>query len=129
MANKRTTLDRLADEIGDILDDYVTEITEDVNTAALTTGKDTRAELRQTSPRRTGAYAKGWDTRTTQDPINKALTVTVYNKAKPRLTHLLENGHAKVNGGRVRAIPHIKPAEDKAVDEFVRLTKEAIERG
>ena len=129
MAVKRTTIDKIAEVIGDVLEDYVTEITEDVNEAALTAGKQGRSELRQTSPKRTGQYARGWDTLTTQDPINKALTVTVYNAKMPQLTHLLENGHAKRGGGRVNGIPHIRPAEQNAVNEFVRLVKEAIERG
>ena len=129
MAVKRTTIDGIAVEIGELLEEYASAITKDVNDAALTAGRKARDELRQKSPKKTGKYARGWDTRTTENPLNGLLTVTVYNAKRPQLTHLLENGHAKVNGGRVRGIPHIKPAEQNAIDEFVRLTKEAIERG
>lgn len=32
----------------------------------------------------------------------------------PGLAHLLEDGHVRIGGGRVRAFPHVKPAADEA---------------
>ena len=75
--------------------------------------KTCRQEIRAASPRRTGRYANGWRLKETA-ALNGDLTETVYNAAAPGLTHLLENGHAKVDGGRVEGHAHIAPAERQA---------------
>ena len=67
-------------------------------------------------------YFKTWQTR--YDKGSK--TAIVYNKKNGRLTYLLENGHAKVNGGRVAGIPHIKPAELNAEKELLGRVKVAV---
>ena len=41
---------------------------------------------------------------------------------KPGMPHLLEKGHAKVGGGRTRAIEHIAPAADDGFE----LTEKVI---
>jgi len=84
-------------------------------------GKDAVKELKATSPDRTGKYAKSW---AVKKKTKKGLSVevTVYNKDHYQLTHLLENGHAKVIGGRkypepVPPKPHIKKAEENAIEK------------
>lgn len=54
-------------------------------------------------------------------------SVTVYNKDRGYLTHLLENGHQKASGGRVAAIPHIKPAEEEARRYLDGAVRQVIE--
>lgn len=84
---------------------------------------ETAEELRQNSPRKTGRYASGWAVRKNGEGYR------VYNKVSPQLTHLLENGHAKVNGGRVPPVKiHIRPAEQNAIENLeVRLRKAVSE--
>lgn len=78
-------------------------------------GKIALKSVRNGSPKKTGAYRKGWTLKTERQIINDDVaSVTVYNKDRGYLTHLLENGHQKAGGGRVAAIPHIKPAEEEA---------------
>lgn len=74
-------------------------------------------QLRGTSPKRTGSYAKGWTKKLSK--TKHSVTASVYNKAKPSLTHLLENGHQKAKGGRVEGVAHIKPAEDAAANSLL----------
>lgn len=52
----------------------------------------------------------------------------VYNRY-PGLAHLLENGHATKNGGRTRAFPHIRPVEERIIEEFFDAVKQKIGEG
>ena len=52
--------------------------------------------------------------------------ITIANK-KYRLTHLLERGHAKSNGGRTKAYPHWADAQ-KEVDKLPDMIKEALSK-
>lgn len=95
-------------------------------------GKIALKSVRNGSPKKTGAYRKGWTLKTERQIINDDVaSVTVYNKDRGYLTHLLENGHQKAGGGRVEAIPHIKPAEEEArryLEEHIRWVIEEAGR-
>lgn len=76
-------------------------------------------ELKTTSPKRSGFYREHWTRKTTVNKSDRT-GIVIHNKARYNITHLLEDGHEGVahgmRYGRVRAIPHIKKAEDKVVD-------------
>ena len=103
---------------------YTEEVSEAIDEAARETAKAMAADLRETSPKDTGEYAKGWTYRKEAPGSYR-----VYNKKKPQLTHLLEHGHAQRGGGRVEGRPHIKPAEERHAPQLERKIAQILERG
>lgn len=125
----KISVDQLAAEIAKELSKYSQEVVEKINLSSEKIGKAAVKQLRQTSPKRTGEYAKSW-TMTTEKAVGQPHKRIIHAKAPHyRLTHLLEYGHAKVGGGRVEGKPHIRPAEEMVIQEFVREVEEAIRRG
>jgi len=122
-------IDQLAGEIAKELAKYSQEVVEKVNISSEKIGKEAVKQLRQTSPKKTGKYAKSW-TMTTERAVGQPHRRIIHAKAPHyRLTHLLEHGHAKRGGGRVEGKPHIRPAEEMVIREFMAEVEEAIERG
>lgn len=121
-------MDSLLKQLNNMLALYAKEVTEDIKADAKTTAYQAREKIKKNSPSRSGRYKKNWAVKKAYEDANE-IRYVVYNK-KPtyRLTHLLEKGHAKKNGGRVRAYPHIRPAELWARKEFVNLVKEAVKK-
>ena len=129
MANRKIELTEFEQTMAEIMDDYKDKDRDACAEALPKVGQDTVRELQSTSPKRTGAYVKGWAYQ--MDPRKKTKDkqkMVVYNKDHYRLTHLLEKGHAKVSGGRVAAQPHIAPAAEKAEQEALKLIKNKLER-
>ena len=115
-------IEQMTDAIMKELTTWSQDVADATKAECLSVAKDTVDTLKVSSPKRTGRYARAWKQKTTfEDRAN--IRVTVYN-GKYQLTHLLEDGHAKVNGGRVSGIPHIGPAEEqaqKALEEKVKV--------
>jgi len=117
-------VDDLAGEIALAVRTYTEEVGAAIEEAVKETAQALAADLRETSPKDTGEYAKGWTARK-EGPGR----YVVYNKKKPQLTHLLEHGHAKSSGGRVEGRPHIKPAEERHAPQLERKIAQILERG
>lgn len=107
-------VNNLAAEINRQLALYANQTDEKVQQITEKVADDGVDKLKVSSPKSPGGgkYAGSW----TKKKVGKRFVV--HNKKHYRLTHLLEKGHAKVNGGRVAAQPHIKPVEQKMIDEF-----------
>ena len=89
--------------------------------------KNVQANITESGVGGTGQYKKSIKARKIKDsPLSKK-SVIYSEKPYYRLTHLLEHGHAQVNGGRTRPFIHWEPAEQKAIDDFIKELREAIE--
>ena len=113
----KCTIDNLAKTIMEGLQEYADVASADVKTAVRKAGKNVKAEISANAPKRTGAYAKSWTVKTEKETAH-SLEVVVHSKNRYQIAHLLEHGHAKRGGGRVAGIPHIAPAEEKAVKQL-----------
>lgn len=122
----------LSAAVSEILADYAVEVEEVVKNAVDKTAKETVKVVQKEAEKvlgGTGAYAKSWAQRKTPGKNRTGFfSRTVYSKPPfYRLAHLLENGHAKVNGGRVHGRPHISTAEDYATERLEELMTSGIE--
>jgi hypothetical protein len=108
--------------------DYTEEVSEAIRQEVDDASKDIKGGIETRSPRRTGKYRKGWKI-TKRDTQGVTSRIVHHSVPGYRLVHLLEHGHAKQGGGRVRAIPHVKPAADPRIEQMVENIKRIIERG
>jgi len=121
----KVPVDRLADAVQKVLRDYAQDVDKDVNDLTRAIGKKGAQAVKQASAGAFGggAYSKSWTS--TLETSRFGSTAVIHSK-KPGLPHLLENGHAKRNGGRVSGRSHIAPVEEKLVEEFQKAVEQAL---
>ena len=125
MSNQRVSIDQLSSAIMEGLNEYADLAANSVKKAVKKAGNTVKQDINSSAPVRTGKYAKSWQAKTTKE-TSQSLEVTVYSPSRYMLAHLLEHGHAKRNGGRVRAIPHIAPAEEHGEEELLQDIENAL---
>ena len=126
MSANKVAIGGLGSAIEKMLDEYSELTTESMKEAVKNAGAEVREEIMEKAPRDTGKYARSWKNKVTLENSH-AMQVTVYNKDRYRLAHLLEHGHAKRGGGRVRAYPHIAEAEEHGNARLEADIKKALE--
>ena len=112
------TVDQFAKLIAKTLEDYEEGVEESIEKVIQEVAEDTLEDLESNPiiPEQTGEYQKGfylkniYKGRGKEKGIHK---IVVANK-KYQIGHLLENGHATRNGGRTKAFPHWKDAQEIA---------------
>lgn len=138
--SNKVKIDSLSVEIIKALTEYKDSIEEDVKETSDKLIKEAVKELKEKSPKSnkdvkikggntvsSGEYAKSWSIKNGKKAEN-TYSKAAYNKKHYRLTHLLEFGHATRNGGRTKAIPHIRPTEEKYRKEFTEELERKIRR-
>ena len=119
-------VERLAEEIERQLTEYKDLASDELKKAVKKAGRTAKEDINSSAPVKTGKYAKSWKTKVTAENAN-AIAVTVYSPSRYMIAHLLENGHAKQNGGRAPAKVHIKPVEEEVGRELEKNIRQAIE--
>ena len=127
MSSIKIKPDQLEKTITDIYKEYVDDAQEKVKNDVQKAADEAVKQLKSTSPKLTGKYAKSWKQKTVKESSSQKDIVV--HAGRYQLTHLLENGHAKRGGGRVQGIPHIKPVEEKVTEKLEDDIKEDLQRG
>lgn len=126
----KVTAENLADTLMGILEEYGDDVNKNMQEIVRETAAVGKKALKQSSPRSHLSlsrkhYADNWAVR--EEVSRLSLGETLYNKSPTyRVAHLLENGHAKRGGGRVAAIPHIKPIEQQLINTVESRLRRAI---
>ena len=119
---------QLSNAIYKRLETYSREVVDGMNAVGEQVTSEGLAALKSSSPRQTGAYAKGW--RLSKSTFYLAPTrFVLHNATRYRLTHLLEHGHATRSGGRTQARPHVGPVEAKVVESYTAGAERVIRGG
>lgn len=131
--SKKVSIDGLSNAVASALKEYE-NVTKDVIEAAVDkTAKETVAQIKSKAGSEfggSGKYAKSWTSKKQPGLSGRAYGRVIF--AKPpyhRIAHLLEKGHAKVNGGRVAGRAHIAPAAEAAEEMLVDEIKSGIPKG
>ena len=120
---RKIPIDSLADDIINGLKEYADLTSEVLKKAVKRSGNRVCQEIKNNAPKDQGDYQKSWSIRKEKETAHE-LNLVVYSKNRYQLAHLLEKGHATRNGGRTKAKPHIKPAEEIGIKQL----QEDIER-
>ena len=110
--------DKMADAVMEELNKYSKVAASDMKKAINEAGKTAKKEIEKNAPVRSGRYKRSWRVKKMKE-TSDSLEVVVHSKDRYQIAHLLENGHAKRNGGRVMGQPHIKGAEEAAEKQLL----------
>ena len=118
----------VSEQIQEILKEYEDDVDGAIEKSLKTIGKESKAKLKEVSPKDHGDYASGWTYKRTDDK-----EITVYNSKYPGLTHLLSNGHVIRNQhgqyGRLNGDNHIGQVESEYNQKFEQEVVKELNKG
>ena len=133
MGNKKVKVENLSKAIMTELENFKDVTDEACEKGVSETAKTAVKALRSAHPAGSGKYGswdksynRGWKIMQTKRDKRYHKKATIHNETDYQLTHLLEKGHALVNGGRSKAFPHIAPVAEQCEDELLKTIKKYI---
>ena len=115
----------LAAAVTEALESYRQDVTDGLKREIKSVAKECKRDIQEGSPVQNGDYRKSWQDKVAYES-DEDIRIIVRNRTYYQLTHLLERGHAKVNGGRVEGKPHIGPAEQRAEKKLLKRVKVVV---
>lgn len=120
------------DELAKVIDRELTLYSEDAVDVVKKNTKKIAASIRKDiasqAPEDQGDYKKSWRVSKTAETKTSISYVIHAGKKGYRIAHLLEFGHLKRDGGRTKAQPHIKPAEERGIREIKAKTRNELNK-
>lgn len=112
-------------EIMKILTDYTEEIGREINEAGERLTKQALKELKRASPKKTGAYSKGWKLK--KFGQRGTFRIVIHNADRYMLTSILEHGFRHMpDKSLIPGREHIYPVQDKLNREFEKAVEDII---
>lgn len=106
---------------------YHADVIEKVNEAGKKASKKLLKQTKANAPKASGDFKKSL-TVIEEDNGHGMKSFTLHARApKHRIFHLLVNGHAKQNGGRVPGDPFLQNAVDAVLPEYETAVEEALQ--
>lgn len=124
MADRRVRVDQMEDALAQTIAEYADLSNEVMKECVTEVSQSVKKDIQANAPVKSGKYKKSWAAKKVKENAN-SLIMTVHSRDRYQIAHLLEHGHAKRGGGRVQAMPHIAPAEQRGEQELTAK----IERG
>lgn len=119
---------QLYDEIESLLDEYGDEIVEKNEEAIRSVAKEVTKDLRKAgSFGGTGKYRKAINYEMRRGRLTVEAKIGA-ERPHYRLTHLLEFGHAKQNGGRTTAYNFVAPINNTIEERYVKKMEELLNK-
>lgn len=122
----------LGDAIAGVLAEYSRDVQDKLRKIVDASMRELVATTRKTAPRRksgTGHYYKQIASKLTLDTDSGYARTWYVKRPDYRLTHLLEFGHQKVNGGRVEGTHFLQKAVTQVTEEYLQQVEEALSGG
>lgn len=123
------TADEFAAELEQSLGAYNKDVNDALDRAGERCGKDTNSVIKKHCKFKGDKYIRAFRLERVKDSSLTSHWRWYVKAPYYRLTHLLENGHAKRNGGgRTTAYPHISHGEEFARENYEEYAKEELEK-
>lgn len=125
------SVDQLNQALSDVLGEYNQNVTETIKREAKKSMDQLVRDTKATAPlgKRQKHYRDSIKSKKVSEN-RESITYAWYVKGPDyRLSHLLENGHALRNGGRVEGTHFIKNASDPIIEQYIQAVEEACRNG